>query len=170
MRRFRRLCEQHQNRIFTFTRYYLGNREDAEDVTQEVLLRLWEHGRQVPEPELPAWLTRVARNACVDVLRKRRTYPAAVGSDPGALVGAAARGPGPDSLAEASQFGQHLERALQLLPEAQRAVLVLREVQGMKYEEISESVGLPVNTVKVYLHRGRQALRGHLQGMGHDRI
>lgn len=169
MRRFRRLCAQHQDRICTFARYYLGNREDAEDITQEVLLRLWERGRRIPDEELPAWLTRVVRNACVDVLRKRRGYPAAVGSDPAGLAGAAAPGPGPDGVAEASQFQLHLDSALQYLPEVQRTVVILREVQEMKYEEIAEVLDLPLNTVKVYLHRGRQALRGHLRGMGYDR-
>ncbi|MEW6752579.1 MAG: sigma-70 family RNA polymerase sigma factor [Candidatus Latescibacterota bacterium] len=162
--RFRRLCARHQDRVFTFARYYLGQREDAEDVTQEVLVRLWEHGAQIPEEELPAWLATVRRNACLDLLRRRRSERAVVSSSGGCepLERAVAPGPQPDGLVQDAELRAQLEGGLQLLPEAQRAVVVLREVQGMTYEQISQALGLPLNTVKVYLHRGRRALRGYL--------
>lgn len=81
MRRFRKICERHRDRIFTFACYYLGNREDAEDVTQEVLLRLWENWRSIEPEGLPAWITRVARNACLDALRRRHSYRTVVSAD-----------------------------------------------------------------------------------------
>lgn len=164
MRRFRKICERHRDRIFTFACYYLGNREDAEDVTQEILLRLWENWRSIEPEGLPAWITRVARNACLDALRRRHSYRTVVSADPDEqiLSTAAATASDPVEQLEASDFQRQLEDALQHLPEAHRAVVVLREIQGMKYEQIGNSLDLPLNTVKVYLHRGRQQLRRQL--------
>ena len=156
MRRFRRLCDQHLDRIYTFACYFLGNREDAEDVTQEVLIRLWERGREIEEADLPAWITRVTRNACIDALRRR---PRAGSTGDDAFEHIASPAPGPDAEVEAAEFQQRLERALLRLPESHRAIVVLREIQGLKYEEIGEALRLPLNTVKVYLHRGRRELR-----------
>ena len=68
MGRFCRLCQEHRDRIYTFAFYYMGNREDAEDITQEVLFRLWRHGLRMDDESVAAWLTRVARNACLDAL------------------------------------------------------------------------------------------------------
>ena len=164
MRRFRKICERHRDRISTFACYYLGNREDAEDVTQEVLLRLWDHWRSIKPEGLPAWITRVTRNACLDALRRRHSYRTVVSAYPDEqiLATAADTAPDPADQLEASDFQRQLEDALQHLPEAHRAVVVLREIQGMKYEEIGDSLDLPLNTVKVYLHRGRQQLRQQL--------
>lgn len=164
MRRFRKLCEEHRDRIYTFARYYLGNREDAEDVAQEVLLRLWDNWRQVEAGRLPAWIARVTRNACLDALRSRKIYRSVVSGEEREWVDRMpAGGLDPEALAEASEFRQRLERALGELPEAHRAVVVMREIQEMRYEEIGTALGLPLNTVKVYLHRGRRALREELR-------
>ena len=78
MGRFRRLCQEHRDRIYTFAFYYMGNREDAEDITQEVLFRLWHHGLRMDDEGVAAWLTRVARNACLDALRQRSRYRSVV--------------------------------------------------------------------------------------------
>jgi len=165
MRRFRKLCERHRDRVYTFAWYFLGNREDAEDVAQEVLIRLWDHWQEVESARLPAWITRVARNACLDLLRKRKSYRGVVSGegDEEALARVASGEPNPEKLVEASEFQRQLECALQTLPEIHRTVVVLREIQGLKYDEIAESLGLPLNTVKVYLHRGRRELREQLK-------
>lgn len=106
----------------------------------------------------------------MDALRRRRSHRRIVGPDgEEALARATADGPGPHELAEVSEFQQELERALQVLPETQRAIVVLREIQGLKYEEIAAALELPLNTVKVYLHRARRELREHLhKSMGND--
>ena len=161
MRRFKKLCSQHQHRVYTFAYYYLGNREDAEDVTQEVLIRLWERGQQVEGEGLPAWITQVTRNACLDALRKRQSARilGGAGDDEEMLARVPGADPDPEQLAEVAELRQRLDQALALLPELQRSILILREVQGRDYEEISATLGLPLNTMKVYLHRGRQRLR-----------
>lgn len=165
IRRFKKLCGQHQHRVYTFAYYYLGNREDAEDVTQEVLIRLWESGQQVEGERLPAWITRVTRNACLDALRKRKSFRTLGSAEDNEemLARVSSADPDPEELAEVADLRQHLDQALALLPELQRSIIILREIQGMDYEEISAALALPLNTMKVYLYRGRQRLRQHLQ-------
>ena len=144
MQRFRTLFGEYNERIFNFCYYFLGNREDAEDVTQEVLVRIWSSRPQIEGAHLTAWIMRVTRNACVDASRKRRTYRTVVGSDPTGETLNQARSlePDPAMLVEASDFQRHLARVLLTLPETQRAIIVLREIQQMKYEEMGQVLGL----------------------------
>ena len=159
MGRFRQLCREHRDRIYTFAWYYMGNREDAEDITQEVLLRLWRHRPSNDAEGAAAWLTRVARNACLDALRRRRSYRAVISAqDPEpALRQARASG------SERAELQLNLEAALTRLDSPYREIVILREIQGLPYGDISRSLDLPLNTVKVYLHRGRKRLRALLQ-------
>jgi RNA polymerase sigma-70 factor (ECF subfamily) len=165
LRAFEQTAARHRDRIFTFACYYLGNREEAEDVTQEVLIRLWKNLDSLEEPRIVPWLIHVTRNACIDTLRRRRTYRALVAEDPEgeAMLRVASKIPGPAAVAEASDFRTHVEDALRDLAEPYRSVVILREIQDLKYEEISAALGLPLNTVKVYLHRGRRKLRERLR-------
>ena len=164
--RFRCLCEAHQDRIFTYSRYLLGSAEDAEDVTQEVLVRLWDRGRGIAPEGLPAWLTRVTRNACLDLLRQRRRRPAHEAGIDAELIEDPT--PGPAAQTEATEMRRQLRTCLQRLPEVQRSIVVLREIDGLAYEEIAQALELPLNTVKVYLHRGREHLRREMQKTGAD--
>ncbi|MFA6110084.1 MAG: RNA polymerase sigma factor [Candidatus Latescibacterota bacterium] len=166
MARFRSLCAAHQDRVFTYARYLLGSAEDAEDVTQEVLVRLWDRGRGIAPEGLPAWLTRVTRNACLDLLRQRHWRPAHETDVDAELVEDPA--PGPAAQTEAAEMHRQLQAGLQRLPEVQRSIVVLREIEGLAYEEIARALELPLNTVKVYLHRGRAQLRQELQRMRED--
>lgn len=167
---FQVLVEDHQDRVYSLAAYLLGDREEAADVTQDVLLRLW---RNLPALERPgeeggsvtAWLLRVTRNRCFDVLRKRRSERAALGrpEEPESAERAPAGDPDPERLAASSDLGRHLRRAVQELSEPYRSVLILREVQDMKYQEISDTLEMPLNTVKVNIHRGRRMLRERLK-------
>ena len=147
--------------------YFLGDRTEAQDVTQDVLLRLWQHRDNVDEDRLLGWLLRVTRNACVDALRKRKAQRNVMTSDSEALEYTPGQGPTPETSAEAADFQGHLERALRRMAEPYRSIVILREVQELKYEEISGAMDLPLNTVKVYLHRGRKMLREHLSEVMH---
>jgi RNA polymerase sigma-70 factor (ECF subfamily) len=165
-RTFDRLVEEYQHRIFTYSSYQLGNRDEALDVTQEVLLKLWKHWQEL-EPEIVwPWLVRVTRNASIDVLRKRNVQSRRIENDPEGerLTRVPSAEPLPDANMETLDFSEHLEAALGKLKEPYRSIVILREVQQLKYEEISEALELPLNTIKVYLHRGRRKLRIALQG------
>lgn len=166
-RRFEASVQTYQHRIYGFAVYFLGDRVEAQDVTQEVFLRLWQHRNDVDEARLLGWLLRVTRNACVDALRRRKARTNVMRPDTDALGLAPGDGPMPDACAEAADFQEHLERALARLDEPYRSIVILREIQELKYEEISGALDLPLNTVKVYLHRGRKMLRKHLSEVMH---
>lgn len=152
---------RYQRRVFTFARYFLGHREEAEDVTQEVLVRLWRHAEGLDAERLGSWLLKVTRNACYDRLRQRRSAAAVVAPDLDAEVAEAAVSDDPDpaAQAEAAEFRRQLLAALGRLDEPYRSVLILREIQDLQYQEISDALEMPLNTVRVNIHRGRQRLR-----------
>ncbi len=162
---FQALVEGHRDRIYTFAFYFLKNREDAEDVTQEVLIRLWNHWRRFEGDHLRAWLMKVTRNVCCDASRRRTTRGRVEGFDGGDVAVELAASPerGPEHDAEATDFRRRLTAAIKSLPEPQKSIVILREVQGLTYDEIASIVGRPLNTVKVYLHRGRKLLRKELR-------
>lgn len=163
--RFRKLVEQHQHRVYTFSYYFLGNKAEAEDVTQEVLLRLWRHIESVEPESAGAWLTRVTRNACYDALRKRRTHGRvfADGLDDEDVARAADGGRSPEEAVSDAEVRRRFEEALEKVAEPYRSIVILREVQGLKYRQIADALELPLNTVKTYLHRARRKLREELR-------
>jgi RNA polymerase sigma factor (sigma-70 family) len=155
------MVDQHRHRIYTFAYYHLGNPEEAEDVTQEVLVKMWQHWNTIDSGSLAAWLTRVTRNGCIDAIRKRTRYRAMVVPEESveAVVQTAAAGSSQDAVLDKLEFRFELEKALTTLQEPHRSIVILREIQGLKYEEIGEALDLPLGTVKVYLHRARRMLR-----------
>jgi RNA polymerase sigma-70 factor (ECF subfamily) len=162
---FETTAERYRRRVFTFARSLLSNREEAEEVTQDVLLRLWRHQRQVDEERLGSWLLRVTRNACYDLLRRRRSFQIAAGppGDDEEAAEVASAEPDPEARVQTADFRRRLQEALDEIGEPYRTVVVLREVQGLAHREISEALGVPEATVRVHLHRGRQRLRDILR-------
>lgn len=159
---FEQQVRQYQDRVFGFAQYFLKNREAAQDVTQDVLIRFWEHYDEVDDDRALGWLLRVTRNACIDVLRKRKTRRNAITVNTDGLHRATSPAPSPAADAESADFRDHLEQALDGVDEPYRSVIILREIQNLKYREISEALDMPMNTVKVYVHRGRKKLRKQL--------
>lgn len=161
---FRHAVESHKNHVFTFACYYLGSRDQAEDVTQEVLIRLWRHFQDLRGSDLRPWLTTVTRNACFDQLRRERRNRSRFVVDERLEELEAADGqPDPERQAAASGLLQRLKAAIAELPDPLRSILILREIQQRPYREIGEELDMPINTVKVYAHRGRKRLREKLQ-------
>ena len=158
----------HSRRVFTLAVYLLNDREEAEDVTQEVLIRLWRKGHEVDPERIGPWLTRVTRNAAIDIIRRRKPGLRAV-MDTGDISTDPPEGsPGPERLAQSSQLGSRLLAALHAMSEPHRSVVILREVQGLSYREIGEALEMPLSTVRVSLHRGRRRLREELREVRHD--
>ena len=140
----------HQKRIYGLAYQYMANREDAEDVVQEVMLRLWNHRSCLTSEGQEAWIGRVTRNACLDALRRRNSYRSAVDSRTGELA-----------VQNAPDLLQHLgiEEALSRLAEPYLTVIRLRYFKGLSCKAIGRELGMPLSTVKVYLCRGRRRLR-----------
>jgi RNA polymerase sigma factor (sigma-70 family) len=162
---FETAVAEHGRRVFTLAVYLLNDREEAEDVTQEVLVRLWQRGSEVDAGRLGAWLARVTRNRCIDVVRSRLTARSSAfatgGVDPADTVTDGR--PGPESLAHAGELGSRIHAALTELPEPSRSVVLLREILGLSYGEIQEVLDMPLNSVRVTLHRGRKKMREALR-------
>jgi len=158
----------HGRKVYTLAVYLLANREEAEDVTQEVLIRLWRRGHEVLSEKIGPWIVRVTRNACIDAIRRRKGGSrVAIDDDAGIELHEPA--PGPESLAHASQLGGRILQALDALSEPGRSVVILREIQGLSYQEIGEALEMPMSSVRVTLHRGRRRLREELKEV-HDHV
>jgi len=158
----------HGRKVHTLAVYLLASREEAEDVTQEVLIRLWRRGQDVVPEKIGPWLVRVTRNACIDAIRRRKSG-SQVALDDGAGIELHEPAPGPERLAHASQLGSRILQALNVLTEPGRSVVILREIQGLTYEEIGDALEMPLSSVRVTLHRGRRRLREVLKEV-HDHV
>ncbi|HEX2030657.1 MAG TPA: RNA polymerase sigma factor [Actinomycetota bacterium] len=153
---FSTLVERHERRVYNVAYRVLGRSDDAADATQDVFLTCLRKLRGFRGTSaFTTWLHRVTVNACYDALRKRgREEPAEELPDEAA---------GPDP-ADQAVAAVDVQRALALVPPEFRVVLVLHDLQGVAYEEIAESLGAPLGTVKSRLHRGRVALARALRG------
>ena len=134
-----------------------GNHDDAEDVVQEALLRV-KRGLANYEPgSLTGWLARIVTNVFLDETRRRARRPqTALPDDPDRVI---AGGAAADEELAARDLPDHLQDALRSLPDDFRAAVVLCDVVGLQYDEIADTLGVPVGTVRSRVHRGRARLR-----------
>lgn len=162
---FKRFLGEHESRVFGYAFYFLHNREDAEDVTQEVFLRLWRYWDRVDRDRMAAWVMRVTHNCCIDWIRSKKTSVLQQRSrvDVDALVSNADGDSDPESQYVLTEEQKVLLDAMETLPEKTKSMLLLHYFQGLKYEEIGEILDTKVSTVKVAVHRGRKVLRDVLR-------
>ena len=159
-----------QNTVFSFSMRVCGQREDAEDTMQEVLLKSVPYLPRFDSPKaLVVWLYKVAKNRCLMSRRKSKFAPARELSleelmpDRRELEQLSADGRiNPEAYAIHSQQASHLREAIQRLPAPYRIVLVLRDMEGLTDEEVAEITGLRPGTVRVRLHRARLFVRKEL--------
>jgi RNA polymerase sigma factor (sigma-70 family) len=161
--RFKTIVHQYQNLVYTQAYYMLGHKEDAEDLTQDVFLRLWHHLDNVTGEAIKAWLMKVTRNLCLDQCRKRREYSLSE-FDPEEqqrlLNRSYEHNNDPEELVVHDEL---LQQGLARLPETLRSVLIMRDVQDLPYTLIAKTLDVPLNTVKVYVHRGRKMLAQYVR-------
>lgn len=165
------LVSTHERMVFGLAMHLLGDRDEALDLSQEVFLRVF---RTLPhfrgQSALRTWIYRIvvnqARNRQRFWRRRRRTDQISLDDHVRQFGDMAAEGEVlPDRLLANKETAETIWHALDRLPFEQRTALVLREVDGLKYEEIAFSLGIAVGTVKSRLTRARQALRGELLGL-----
>ena len=134
-----------------------GNDADAQDLVQEVLLRLHRGLATYRPGSLEGWLSRITTNAFLDEARRRRRRPTVpLPDDPERVLGSVED---PDAVGSATTLPDHVQAALRGLPEEYRAAVVLCDVVGLTYDEIADRLQVPVGTVRSRIHRGRSALR-----------
>jgi RNA polymerase sigma-70 factor (ECF subfamily) len=170
-----RLLESYQHRIFNTCLRMLGNRDDAAEVTQDTMLKVVEHVRDFHgQSEFATWIIRIAMNLSISHLRKRKLRLAGsietpsngqasrFGDDQSTALRqqlADNREPSPESSVERQEMLMHLQTAMTRVEEDFRAVLVLRDIEEMDYQQIADVLAIPVGTVKSRLFRARLALR-----------
>lgn len=151
------LLRQHADLVYRVALRVTGTPADAADAAQDALVKVWKGIEDIPTERQRAWAARVARNASLDLLRRRKVRPA-----PGLAEAVSepwCESSLPDDDAEAGDLRTHLARAVGTLDEPYRSILVFREIEGLAYSEIAEALNLPLNTLKVYLHRARRRVR-----------
>ncbi|MBN1210773.1 MAG: sigma-70 family RNA polymerase sigma factor [Myxococcaceae bacterium] len=158
------LLARHEKQVYRFGLRMCGSEDDAKEVLQETLLAAFRgiHAFR-GDAELSTWLYQVARTHCIRLRRRRVGAPDEFQPlDSPAASGVAAGDATPDMVSHARQLGEVLQAAILALPEAQREVLILRDVEGLTAEEAAQVVGIEVRALKSRLHRARLQLREHL--------
>lgn len=166
---FRELVERHQLRVYQIVHRMLRDRTDADDVTQETFVRVFRNlDRFDREREFGPWLHTIARNAALNFIASRGRRKAASLEelrDKGAPPPASREESPLESLAR-REVVERVRGAMEALPEEQRLVITLREFDGLAYDEIAATLGIPIGTVMSRLSRARAALAARLRAGG----
>lgn len=157
---FDEIVNRYERRVYAVAMRMCSNPDDARDVTQEVFVSALRALRRFRgEAQLSTWFHRVTVNASLDHLRKSSRHATAPLD---AAVHIASDDPGPEETAAATTRAVEVQRALATLSDEHRAVLVLRDLQGLDYAEVAAALGIPVGTVKSRIHRARTEMAEHL--------
>jgi RNA polymerase sigma-70 factor (ECF subfamily) len=153
---FSELVRRHQRRAYAVARAIVLTHEDAEDAVQDAFLHAYRAlHRFLPDQAFGAWLHRIVANASLDITRRRKVRDA---DDLPETLASPFRDP-----AEVDELRLRLRAALERLPERQRSVIVLHDVEGFKHSEIGKLLGIPEGTARSDLHYARSALRRLLE-------
>jgi RNA polymerase sigma-70 factor (ECF subfamily) len=156
---FRTLSERHLRPVLNYAQRMLGNTQEAEDVSQEAFLRLWQHAPDwEPRAKLSTWLFRVAHNLAIDRLRQRRP----VDTD----VDVATDSARPSRVLDRRRTADRVRAALALLPDRHRSALLMSHYEGLSNPEIADILGVSVESVESLSSRARRTLRQHLSPSG----
>ena len=166
---FEALVKTHQDRVYDFCVRMLADREEAFDLTQEIFISVHKHlDKFRADAKLTTWIYRIARNHCLNrlkYLKRRGRGRSDEYGESNELSITESLGGGPQQ-PDAAVMGKNdralVHRAIQELDEDQRSLVVLRDVEGLSYEEIMDITELPEGTVKSRLHRAREKLAGIL--------
>lgn len=163
---FDEVYRRHAGLVFNLCWRLVGEREEALDLAQEVFLRVHRHlGGFGGRASLRTWIYRVTVNSCRSRLSRKRPVLRPLEDLTGPGREPAEPGPDPEVRASGAELERHLAAALEGLPIAFREAVVLRDVEGLAYDEIAEVLKVPVGTVRSRIARGREALRDRLRSL-----
>nr|WP_156283929.1 RNA polymerase sigma factor SigW [Paenibacillus sp. NEAU-GSW1] len=168
-RAFAELVELYQDKLFHMAYRMLNNRQEAEDVVQETFLRVHKNLERYDESlKFSTWIYRIATNLCIDRLRKRKpTYSLDAesseheGLDGYSMIPSDNRTPESEMLLSETQ--RIIHEAIESLAPKYKTVMMLRYIQELSLQEISDVLDMPVTTIKTRVHRGREFLRKKLE-------
>jgi RNA polymerase sigma-70 factor, ECF subfamily len=158
--RFERLVMPHMDAAFNLARWLVRSRADAEDVTQDAMVRSYRFFVGFHGGDARAWLLQIVRNSCYTWLEKKRKVDLKTEFDEKIHLGPTES---PEAAAVAANERERLMNALESLPPRSREVLVLRELEGCSYKEIATITSIPIGTVMSTLARARERLQETLR-------
>ena len=170
---FRELVARYERPVFSLVFRMVRDRETAEDLAQDAFIKVLNHiDKYSPEFKFSSWLFKIANNVAIDWMRRKRLDTVSLDGSPHAASAAeveattfdvAARQESALDELEARELGTAIERAIATLRPEYRSCIMLRHVEGRSYEEIAQTLDLPLGTVKTYIHRARHELRRALE-------
>jgi len=147
------------SKLLRFARQILQNEEEAKDVIQDIFLKLWQKREELANVDnLEAFTIRMTRNKCLDVVRARRTVSMEVIKKKGKEEEESSD----TDYLENSEMSGLVKRIITKLPDIQRTIIHLRDIEQLEYEEIAEATELNVNTIRVNLSRARKKVRDEI--------
>jgi RNA polymerase sigma-70 factor (ECF subfamily) len=164
--KFNFLVDQHKDRIYNYALYMLRNRMDAEDITQEVMIRAWQNINKFNFLAARAWIMRTTHNLCIDYLRRNKNQyqkELSIDDNLSEKIEDKRNAVMPDDALNQSILDKNIKRAVENLQERLKSPFVLYELQGFKYKEISKILDIPLSSVKVNILRARKQLQQDLK-------
>jgi RNA polymerase sigma-70 factor (ECF subfamily) len=161
---FTKLMEQYQVPLYNMALRMVGGPDDAADIAQEAFLRAWEKIGSLRDSPFKSWLFQIGANLCHDHFRRGRRYGVMPDEEQGAkVVSLGLPTPDPQERAEANERHRIVRQSIAELDQDMRIALVLRDVNGMSYDEIASVLRVPLGTVKSRIARAREAVQAKLQ-------
>lgn len=164
---FDNFIKKQSRKLYGFAYGILRNREEAEDVVQEVFIRLWKMGDKLDNySSKEALATTMTRNYCIDLIRKQKHLASNepdLNSYPNQLS------PSPQELLEKAESGNLLRRIIGTLPAAYRQIIELRDINGESFEEIASVTNQNINSIRVTLSRARRMIRDEYNKYHYER-
>jgi len=156
---FEQILLRYEKLIHHIARRYFNNNEDALDASQDAIIRIYKGLPNViirEDGNLKAWICTVTANTCLDIVRKRRIVADELTDD---IIAISPTLPSAEESAIANERAREILIAMAKLPEDHRMVLILRDMQGLSYDELAEALNLTLGTVKSRINRARTALK-----------
>ncbi|MCW2616620.1 MAG: polymerase sigma factor SigE [Frankiales bacterium] len=155
------VVRDHSARVYRLAYRLTGNQHDAEDLTQEVFVRVFRSLSSYTPGTFEGWLHRITTNLFLDLVRRRARIRFDALPDDAERLPSGDRGPA--QLYDDTHFDHDVQAALDAMPPDFRAAVVLCDLEGLSYEEIAATLGIKIGTVRSRIHRGRAQLRASLQ-------
>jgi RNA polymerase sigma-70 factor (ECF subfamily) len=170
---FRELIGRYERPVFSLIYRLVRDREKAEDLSQDTFIKVLNAlDRYDPSYKFSSWIFKIAHNTALDQLRRREPETLSLDGSPHARTAAeieattltpASGDESPEEFASSREVGEEIERAIGTLRAEYRTAILLCHVEGRAYDEIAEIMGVPLGTVKTFIHRGRNELKKHLE-------